>query len=409
MYHINKEITGSGENIALKNTAKHYFKNFDILGNRVQEGTPSINSEVPIESVGDNINLIDIDSLIEGYVKDGGECSTTSRYGEMRSGFLKVKPNTQYTFKIHETSGKEVSWMGIGEYSSNEISSYILRNVYSPSKYVENASYTITTSNTTQYVIVSSRNLIGATKIKFEEGQPTPYSPYGQGSIEVVNCNKNLLTKQPNVYYNPTGLTVTDKQIGEFILNGTQKANELRFFGPYNTKKCNYELPKGRYKFLAYVSNKDGAIYTELTISDGSSYQQINGIAIEFEITKEGQGLGSIKVPVGSGTYNEVELKMMLIKSTDDETYVPHQSQTKALYTQQPFRAIGDVKDRFVKQNSVWYEEHSIERLILNGTENWGKSSNTNNNIFYIQAIFNTLINKGMSNYFTYRIMWDID
>ena len=29
MYHINKEITGNGENITLQNTAKHYFKKFD--------------------------------------------------------------------------------------------------------------------------------------------------------------------------------------------------------------------------------------------------------------------------------------------------------------------------------------------------------------------------------------------
>ena len=129
MYHINKEITGSGENIALKNTAKHYFKNFNILGNSVQEGTPSIDSEAPIESVGDNINFfkpykegslsfsydsmsLEIDKL--GIVTLNGEC-TADTWIEI--GYdLKVSTTRQTTPLIsldntisHTFSAKKIS------------------------------------------------------------------------------------------------------------------------------------------------------------------------------------------------------------------------------------------------------------------------------------------------------------
>lgn len=528
MYHINKEITGSGENIALKNTAKHYFKDFNILGNGKQEtrsgrnkadlsginksqisvsyvsnedgsvkvsgtasadgyimlktlainipsetyvtmaygstkellkdtdikafvwfydasdnlvgsfnsstfmmkdkyptdivkmtigvehmksgttydldlyidieisetipteyeqygATPSIEFEAPVESVGDNIQLFDKEKATEScYVNMSTGNQVASSVSDT-SDYIPILKDENYSISFEYETLLDSGARPICLYNTEK--KYLSGSTYR----ITNKKVTITPSENGYLRFSYDKN---CTNIKLSKGTSTgAYSPYGQGSIEIVNCNKNLLTKQPNVYYNPTGLTVTDKQIGEFILNGTQKTQELRFLDAYNTKKCNYELPKGTYKFCTYISTKEEPIYTELTISDGSSYQQINGIAIEFEITKEGQGLGSIKVPVSSGTYNNVELKMMLIKSTDDETYVPHQSQTKALYTQQPFRAIGDVKDRFVKQNGVCNEKHNIGRYIFTGNEGWKKSSRTDVNRYYVSNIINTILN----------------
>lgn len=41
-------------------------------------------------------------------------------------------------------------------------------------------------------------------------------------------------------------------------------------------------------------------------------------------------------------------------------TYLDHQEQLYTIPCQQPMRAIGDVKDSFVKVNGVWYERHYI-------------------------------------------------
>ena len=360
--------------------------------------SPSIEYEAPIDSVGDNIQLFDKEdtSKILSSGVDGNTLKVTSNNAQ-RLFYIECEPNTNYTISKLASTRLQF-WDSVEKPAIGVTLNSVLNTDYN----FTGTKKTVKTSTNGKYLVCyyyySSSDTLSEEEIrnsiKICKGTSTgPYSPYGQGSIEVVNCNKNLLTKQPNVYYNPTGLTVADKQIGEFILNGTQKTQELRFLDAYNTKKCNYELPKGTYKFCTYISTKEEPIYTELTISDGSSYQQINGIAIEFEITKEGQGLGSIKVPVSSGTYNNVELKMMLIKSTDDETYVPHQGQTKVLYTQQPFRAIGDVKDRFVKQNGVCNEKHNIGRYIFTGNEGWKKSSRTDVNRYYVDNIINTILN----------------
>lgn len=50
--------------------------------------------------------------------------------------------------------------------------------------------------------------------------------------------------------------------------------------------------------------------------------------------------------------------------------YELHQQQTYTIPCQQPMRAIGDVKDTFVKVDGVWYERHIIEKGVL-GTENY--------------------------------------
>ena len=48
------------------------------------------------------------------------------------------------------------------------------------------------------------------------------------------------------------------------------------------------------------------------------------------------------------------------------------ESQTYTIPTQQPFRSIGDTRDKFIlKENGKWYEHHPVIRKIFDGTENW--------------------------------------
>jgi hypothetical protein len=81
---------------------------------------------------------------------------------------------------------------------------------------------------------------------------------------------------------------------------------------------------------------------------------------------------------------------IQLEKGLTESKYVEHQSQTKALYTQQPFRAIKDVKDRFIKKDGVWHEEHSIHRRIFDGTEEWAFVK-TNENISLYQVLLSNV------------------
>lgn len=136
-------------------------------------------------------NLIDITTLVDGYVNTNGSFNTNHANGEMRSGFIKVKPNTDYYFSIVETTGTATAWVGVGQYTSADTSTFIKRSTY----------WAFTTDATCEYIVVSARNLATATKIQLEEGAAaTDWEPYSnicpiEGSTETTayQYGKNLL------------------------------------------------------------------------------------------------------------------------------------------------------------------------------------------------------------------------
>ena len=134
-------------------------------------------------------NLIDVKILNSGYVSSTGVIELSNIfYGECYSSFIPVKPNTTYTFKMFEfVSVINDSWYGIGEYSNRDISSFINRNVITGPNITE---FTFITSNTTKYIIVSGRNLKGATKIQLEQSAvATEYEEYIEKKIYCKNDN----------------------------------------------------------------------------------------------------------------------------------------------------------------------------------------------------------------------------
>ena len=135
-------------------------------------------------------NMLDYSTLQYGYVNTIGTITEQHPLGEMHSDFIKVRPNTTYTFKIFEISGTEyANWFGVGEYTSNNISSFVRRDTM----ITETQHYiTFTTSATTQYVIVSARNLENATKVQLELGTATSYEPYKGNTYEVNLGNIEL-------------------------------------------------------------------------------------------------------------------------------------------------------------------------------------------------------------------------
>lgn len=59
-----------------------------------------------------------------------------------------------------------------------------------------------------------------------------------------------------------------------------------------------------------------------------------------------------------------------IIKSKNtDNTATNYQEQIYAIPIQKSFRAIEDVRDRFIKQDGKWYEEHNINEVIVNSLE----------------------------------------
>lgn len=138
-------------------------------------------------------NLLDMSTLVAGYPYNDGVVTTDHVNGEMRSGFIKVEPNTTYTFSIQETSTTYENWFGIAEFSEPNLSGFIRRD---GNWTLGVAHYTFTTAANCKYVIAAARNLIGATKAQLEVGDTvTPYQLGINGSIElckIKDYNNNV-------------------------------------------------------------------------------------------------------------------------------------------------------------------------------------------------------------------------
>lgn len=523
MYHINKEITGNGENLTLKNTAKHYYKKFDILGNskqetregynllnytnteftpsstgwcfldgkagaygsnigekttikaKIEEGktyrvavgsiqnaniqivsdteavllgntaslegktftatasgwavprlmvaeagvltfvknvmiyegteskpyeqygaSPSMEYEAPIESVGDDTNLFDISTVtIDRYLDAPTGNLATSSVTNV-SDYITVKAKKTYTISFDyetllNTTGRAVCLFDLSK-------KYISSGQYR----LNNKFITITPEQDGYLRFAYDKNCFNIKVV--QNSKATAYSPFGQGSIDITHTNKNLLFIDKGI--TSQGIISTLDTDGALSVNGTATSSYANL-----TDFIQCKLPINKYTFSidkVLGFNIILRFYDKTKATLNSYYIGSNTKSVSLELFGNEAYYRILMLTTANNSY-DFTIYPQLELGNDVTVFTLPIVNNKALYTQQPFRAIGDVTDRFVKQNGVWYEEHSIERLILNGTENWGKSSNTNNNIFYIQAIFNTLINKGMSNYFTYRIIWDID
>lgn len=271
-YTLKTEFKGEGSAVFLMNSASDYSKNTTASGSLTNTATtsymnvlialqsntttkvrftlveytdqtapeyedygamPSLEYSSEIQAVGQDVNMLDTEELVDGYIDDQGRFVTAHTMGEKRTDFIKVKPKTTLTFKIIETEDKNTDWIGIGEYSNANISSFIKRNVAREKNII-----TLTTSETTEYIIVSARNLQNATKVILKEGNgDMKWSPYNQGSANVVVENKNkLIINANNTELN--GIKVTNNFDGTVTINGkaTKGTNAILSLRKLNLK-----------------------------------------------------------------------------------------------------------------------------------------------------------------------------
>lgn len=317
--------------------------------------SPSIEYEAPIESVGDNINLFDKDnaSTLNGYLYNGKIVSSDNTNTII---IIAIKPNKTYSISKMLQATANKNRLSLGTTTDYPVAGATLNVAKINSDGTTKTSETITSSENDNYLVAqiytkdttSLEEMLSS--IKIVEGISTgAYSPYGQGSIEIYNGNKNLF----NISKYPF----------------TQRV-------AYNGDKLVWWT--GYYGIQGYFPVKEQETY---------SFSNDLGLPIAFGLVfydKDKNAISSISKDTTTFTtpekckYIRFAIKsatlptwVQIEKGETATEYIPHQSQTKALYTQQPFKAIGDVKDKFVKKASVWYEEHKIFRKIFNGTENW--------------------------------------
>ena len=215
-----------------------------------------------------------------------------------------------------------------------------------------------------------------------QDGEPSPenevpiLSSGDNGSITEKIVNKNLL---PNVAtsQNKNGIDFTAYDDGTVKANGTSTGYAVITI-------ANIKLPRGNYILNGCPTGGGGSTYllrTQSGINISNVYDTGSGANISIT---ENSGSADIKLQISPNvTVNNLVFKPMIrLASVSDDTYVEHEEQTYSIYTQQPMRSIGDVRDLFFKntvdspyydENLVengWYERHDIGTDIYTGASN---------------------------------------
>lgn len=166
----------SGQNVTISNlSATHSLINTKIYGVSKQEGTPTPDNPVEIQSVvnpsveATGKNLWDEQYILTGYIKDDGSVATG--YGTIASkNFITVEPNCTYHFHVPYSINDY--GIRVAQYDKN-------KNFLSVKEYY---SSNITTSNETRFIKFNVNNIYNPTAYKNDiaiiKGTSGTYEPY---------------------------------------------------------------------------------------------------------------------------------------------------------------------------------------------------------------------------------------
>lgn len=373
-----------------------------VEGNAEQGGEPSPSNPVSIKCLGSNKNIYP--GWEHGTISsDTGNNAYDPRY--IRSiDFISVFPNKEYTIKAYNIENINQLNTAIRMYDSNK---EYLEDLYVGMIHVDSKTFIITNENVKYIKIVSSNNSAitetSKVDIKLEEGEvATSYSPYEQGSTEIIKSNKNMLCKPKNSIVTGRGLTVNYSE-GKFIINGTTTADtyikldkELKADVLQNTGLwSNSVLNPGSYMFsIKTISGTSSSTNVNLYIRDtaGSGYildrgilqvSQIGTKNNRFSIDKQYNYLCYLWVPA-STTFDNFTFSVMLEEGTELTEFEENEQNSYILPIQQEMLN----GDYFELEADGWKEVHIWSKIrFLN--QDFKKSTKTEVTRYFVANIVN--------------------
>lgn len=232
-------------------------------------------------------------------------------------------------------------------------------------------------------------------------------------SVDTIFDTYNLLISSDNITYVPfQGLKDYQVNLGVENLWKNQLNGFIPVTGAYPTTNSTY--PNSRYIAVKLLKGHS------LTLSGSTdNYGRCRYIDIDTN-----QSVGTITSSVVNDYYTStgdfsngfVEgtitakkdfiVGIMDLRATANSLVVNYGA--KQTISEAPIELckMGDYQDYFYKDNGSWYLHKEIGKVVLNGSEAWTKSSNTNVNRYYIPGTFiNTILNPNtidlISDYFT--------
>lgn len=289
--------------------------------------SPSPNYLSEIKTVGSNVNLFDKDNMTIGKIWNGATL--------LDSDVGNASP------KIPVTAGK--TYIRNAGYSSN----YIIKENNSVVD-VQGGTNAITMPEDAKYWMFNIPKDIDINTIKAEEGSiSTPQSKYGQGSVKVTKCNKNLLDS--SILENK----ILDSKTGSATTNTSWKASDF------------IQINSGIYNF----SWKSSSNYFQVTICfydrnknflSGISWAIANVYSKSFEVDENTTFIRVSYSTIISGKEANRE-KIILEQNSTETDYEQHEEQSYIMPVQKEMLEGDYVAD---------VEHHEWKKLTLTGNEN---------------------------------------
>ena len=402
-------VEKSGTSITWDNSLEHAIKDLSLKGNTSQTGTPTPSSPIAVNVVsGDNEIIICKDNLFDkskitansALTAEGG---ITSNNSYSVSTYIRVRPNTTYTFKANSNE-----FFGICTY--NESKTFIERSFGTG-----NTDYrTFTAGNNVAYIRTQCLNTnVDNFQMVLGNQIPSTYEAYN-GITYPINLPVENLFQLPN---NETanGITFTKNDDGTFNLSGTASAQTgFRLFVDYNdanikdgktyTFSANKSLPSG-VSVRAEIYNDTTwirAITNDLT----STAQTTTGTA---NLTGGNKIRYSIWVSNGTQV-NITNCGIQLEEGTKANTFTPYGTTPIELCK------IGTYQDYFYKDSGKWYLHKEIGKYIIDGSETLSAGNINTDSTNTTRVLTGVLTNAPsianfmvLSNQFIGKANWSLD
>lgn len=346
-------VTMSENGVCTNSTASE-ITDLKIYGNSVQNGTPTPDAPVEIQSIGEKTkNLLNFDELLTNWgclfeksdnvyaITWKTACYSTPQKLDLESG-------KTYTFSItpNELNTRTNVCYSILTYTDNVFTTKF--SIYACDN--EQITKTITTEDTEYYIRLDYSSGTGTTlyytEPQIEEGNTaTAYEPYGY-KVGITSRGKNL--------FNPaTDTRFTLQDDGSYLSNTK--------IGVYNF----IENLKGVYTISASVKCPVGKNYRfTVNYTDGTkldSHTLSTGDYVDISLTTNGKDIAGIWWNYAAST-TELQFKnLQLEKGATKTEYEPYvEPVTTYIYLDQPLRKVGDYADY------IDYANKKVVRVVRN-------------------------------------------
>jgi len=321
---------------------------------------PSLQYPSEIQSVGDNIQLFDKDTML---LMQGLWISTISLAINRRGWYVVIPIVGGQTYTISRKIKETFYVTTTADYPQNNVT------VVDSWKGSGNTNtYTINVSKEAKYLFLGlaaadsltegeKENIIA--DLKVEKGsKATAYSEFGQGSVEISTSNKNIAEINQKDWELTENNTIKNKSVTE-NKDLLIKKIKLKKGQVLKTRLVLFSKPLNSTTFTAYLNNR-------ATVCQVLNYTNINNN--EFELNKAYdrtytaiEDCEIFYVCWGNANNDIFEFQFSASIDDNDLKYVVHKSKEYTLQTQQKMFE----GDTFEKIDGVWYEKHTWLELVL--------------------------------------------